>query len=657
MTACFILRPVTGTFLALLALLVPAFAEDLTDLEPQTIAPPASYIEQPFFQAQVDAKTLPPIAERVPKTPLVVDPTENGRTIGHYGGTIRTLATKAADLKYMTVNGYTRLVGYDENIELKPDLLEAVDNQDDRIFTFTLREGHKWSDGAPFTTEDFRYWWEDVAENSELSPAGPPEFMIVNGERPKVEILDERHIRYSWSKPNPLFLPTLALPRPTLIYAPAHYLKQFHAKYNDKARLNLLATQQKLMSWAGLHNKMDNSNNGNVDLPVLDPWHVVTRPPARRYIFERNPYYHRVDTQGHQLPYIDSFAISIAAGSLFAMKSNAGETDLLAAGLNMTDIPVLREGERMHGYHTLLWPIGRGSAVALYPNLTTTDHVWRKLLRDVRFRRALSLAIDRKTLNNSLWFGIGTPSNNTVLPQSRLFTEDLRTEWAQYDVDKANSLLDEIGLKRDEFGGFRSLPDGRQLEIVVEVPGDASQQIDALQIISEFWAEIGVKLILKPQDLTNMRERAYAGKTIMVAGAGLDNAVPTSIMPPSAFAPVQQDNLVWPKWGQYYETRGRSGEAPDTPDAIRLLDLYNQWRSTGDAAVKAQVWEELLKMNAENQYVIGTVNGTLQPIVISPHLRNVPEKALYAWEPTSFFGVYRMDQFYFDDQPTTQAAK
>jgi peptide/nickel transport system substrate-binding protein len=163
--------------------------------------------------------------------------------------------------------------------------------------------------------------------------------------------------------------------------------------------------------------------------------------------------------------------------------------------------------------------------------------------------------------------------------------------------------------------------------------------------------------VLKPQDLTNMRERAYAGKTIMVAGAGLDNAVPNEIMPPTELAPVRQDSMSWPQWGQYFETMGRSGEAPDTPDAIALIDLYNRWRATGDAAEKKQIWEELLKLNAENQYVIGTVNGTLQPIVVSPHLRNVPDKALYAWEPTAFFGVYRMDQFYFDNQPSEQAAR
>jgi peptide/nickel transport system substrate-binding protein len=325
--------------------------------------------------------------------------------------------------------------------------------------------------------------------------------------------------------------------------------------------------------------------------------------------------------------------------------------------LTLTDAPVLRDGEARNGYRTLLWPIGRGSAVALYPNLTTTDPVWRTLLRDVRFRRALSLAIDRKTLDNSLWFGLGTPSNNTVMPESGFFRETLRDAWTSYDPAQANALLDEIGLQQAEIAGFRALPDGRRLEIVVEVAGNAGEQIDALQIIAEFWAEVGVKLIIKPQDMANMRERAYAGKTVMVAGPGLDNAVPTEIMPPTELAPVRQDSMVWPRWGQHFETSGRSGEKPDMPEAVALLELYQRWLSTGDAEVKRQVWSQMLQMHADEQFIIGTVAGTLQPIIIAQGLRNVPEQALFAWEPTAFFGAYRMDQFFFDDQRTTAVAQ
>lgn len=609
-------------------------------------APP----EVPSLAAQVADGSLPPVAQRLPGVPLVSDFASFGRTPGNYGGELRLLAAKARDLRYVSVNGYARLMGYDQNLALKPDILERVDDEDDRVFTLTLREGHRWSDGAPFTTEDFRYYWEDIALNKELSPAGPPEVFRVDGQLPRVEILGPTQIRYSWDKPNPAFLPTLALPRPTFIYAPAHYLRQFHKNYTDKDKLDAEARRRSLSSWAALHNKMDEPYDAsNVDMPSLDPWVIRTTPPASRFVFERNPYFHRVDPQGRQLPYIDRIVVTLAAPGLFAARANAGDVDLQARGLSMNDVPVLKEGEAMHGYRTLLWPMAQGSAFALYPNLTNTDPVWRTVLRDVRFRRALSLAIDRHTLNNALWFGMGVEGNNGVMPTSALFDEKNQSEWAGYDVQAANRLLDEMGLDQRDSSGTRLLPDGRPLRVVVEVDGNAGVLIDALEITEEFWADIGVRLFIKPGDIGNIRQRSYAGQTVMVAGTGLDNALATPVMSPRELAPIQQANAAWPKWGQFYETNGKLGEAPDTPKARRLMELYDQWCMSSNDAEKTAAWAEMLALHAENQWVIGTVSGDLQPVVINARLRNVPERAFFSWEPTALMGAYRIDEFYYAD--------
>jgi peptide/nickel transport system substrate-binding protein len=625
----------------------------------RSLAAETALEEPPILADKVASGELPPMKDRLPKVPLSSDMLERGRSIGRYGGELRTLVAKARDLRYVTVNGYTRLVSYDEALNLGPDVLESYTNVGDRVFTFTLREGHRWSDGQPFTTEDFRYYWEDIANNKELSPSGPPDLFLVDGKLPKVEILDTRQIRYTWEMPNPRFLPGLAMPRPIFIYSPAHYLKKFHARYADKDELAARAAKKKMTSWAALHNKLDDPYEGsNVDMPVLDPWHVVTKSPAQRYVFERNPYFHRVDPDGRQLPYIDRLLVDVAASGLFAAKANAGEVDLQARGLSMGDIPVLKEGEQAHDYKTLLWPIARGSAFALYPNLTTNDPVWRKLLRDVRFRRALSLAIDRRTLNNALWFGLGIESNDTVMPGSALYSEDFRTAWAEYDVPGANRLLDEIGLTQKDLSGIRNLPDGRPLEILVEVAGDAADLVDSLQITAEFWLDIGVKLIVKPQDPANLRQRSYAGMTVMVASQGLDNALPTAVMPPSELAPIRQDNPAWPKWGQFYETAGHIGEDIDLPEARQLLTLYEDWLASSDLTRKAQIWSEMLRLHAENQFVIGTVTGSIQPVVVSSRLKNVPAKAVFSWEPTAMMGAYRVDEFYFGDElAQKQAAK
>ncbi|MCG7392489.1 ABC transporter substrate-binding protein [Microvirga sp. ACRRW] len=606
--------------------------------------------ETPFFKTQ--EKKLPPIAERVPSTPLVVE------SAGQSGGDIITLVPRARDIRYISTYSYTRLVGYDRNLQLQPDLLEKIDSQGDQVFTFTLRAGHRWSDGTPFTADDFRYYWEDIALNKDLSPSGPPEFMLVDGKPPRFEVLDERTVRYSWDSPNPRFLPQLAAPLDPGIYRASKYLKQFHAKYADKAALEEKAKQQKLKSWAALHNRMDDmKEQTNPDLPTLMPWRVTNAAPANRFVFERNPYYHRIDKQGHQLPYADRIVMDVSASGLFAAKANAGETDLLFRGLSMSDIPVLKEGEKLQGYRTLIWPYARGTELALYPNLNTVDPVWKQLNRDVRFRRALSLGIDRKTLNNALLFGLGTEGNNTVVQESPLFSPDLRTLYAQYDPAEASRLLDEIGLTKRNGAGYRLLPDGRELEIIVETDGESSLVVDGLTLIGEFWREIGVRLFVKPQDRTVLRNRSFAGLTVMVAAPGFDNAIPTAIMPPTEYAPMRQDNYSWPKWGQYIETKGANGEAVDLPAAKRLSELYDTWMSTGDETVQDKVWREMLLNHAENQWVIGTVAGALQPIVVRNHLQGLPEKALYSWEPTAMLGIYRVDEIYWNKAAGKEARR
>lgn len=616
-----------------------------------------SYVETPLFAERVGKGELPPVAQRLPKEPLVVDLAAKGRSIGRPGGELTSLVARGRDIRYMSVQSYARLVGYTEKLALEPDLLAKLENDNDQTFTFRLRDGHRWSDGHPFTTDDFRYYWEDVAHNPEISPAGIPEFMMLDGKPPRFEILDERTVRYSWDKPNPRFLSQLAGPREPFLYRPAHYLKQFHTKYANKGKLEEAAKKQKLKSWAALHNRMDDMfENTNPDLPTLQGWRVINAAPATRFTFERNPYYHRVDATGQQLPYIDRVIFDVAAGGLMAAKANAGETDLLSRGLSMSDIPILKEGEHAKGYRTLLWLYARGSELALYPNLNTADPVWRTLNRDVRFRRALSLGIDRRTLNNALLFGLGREGNNTILEESALFSPELRSKYAQYDPAEASRLLDEIGLTKRNGAGIRLLPDGRELEIIVETDGEGGFIVDGLTLITEFWREIGIKLFVKPQDRTILRNRAYAGMTVMVAAQGLDLAVPTAKMAPTELAPMMQTFYAWPKWGQYVETKGKNGEACDVPEAKHLLALYERWMATADEAVHEQVWREMLLNHAENQWSIGTLAGAFQPIVARNGLINIPKKALYSWEPSAMLGVYRLDEFYWDKAAGKEAS-
>jgi peptide/nickel transport system substrate-binding protein len=606
---------------------------------------PAQLIEIPMFEADVAAGKLPPVEKRVPLRPLVTGFDESHFTHGKYGGTLHMLIGRAQDVRMLFVYGYARLVHYDRNLTLVPDVLEGVDVQDNRVFTFRLRKGHKWSDGHPFTAEDFRYYWEDVANNLDLNPAGPPSELMVDGKLPEFKVLDSTTVRYAWTSPNPDFLDRMAAASPLLIYRPAHYLKKFHAKYTKPSESK--SAGGKGRPWSAVHNKMDNMYRfDNPDLPTLQPWINTSRPPADRFVAVRNPYFHRVDDAGRQLPYIDRVEMVIANDKLIAAKAGTGESDLQARGIQFGDYTFLKSAEQRNRFRTLLWRPGIGAQLALYPNLNVNDPVWRKLLRDVRFRRALSLAIDRSLINNVLYFGLAVESNNTVMAESPLYRRQYQTLWAQYDKAAARHLLDELGLKR-HIDGVRRLPDGRPLEIIVETAGESTEETDVLELIRETWREVGIKLLTKPSQREVFRNRIFAGETVMSIWKGLENALATPDMSPEEMAPTNQQQLQWPKFGQYYETTGKSGSPPDIPEAAELLQLFNDWRAADTQEKRTEIWHRMLKMHVDQQFVIGTVNGVPQPVVVRDSLMNVPDEALYSWSPGAYFGIHRPDTFWF----------
>lgn len=605
-------------------------------------------LEPPFLADQVKSGALPPIDKRVPAEPLLIKFYKPGLSIGRYGGTLRQLMEGVKDVKRMSAFGYARLVGYNEKYELVPNILKSYRVKEGREFTFVLRRGHRWSDGHPFTTEDFRYFWEDMALNKELSPEGPPREMLVDGELPKVEIIDEVTIRYIWEKPNPYFLPALAAATPLYIYRPAHYLKHFHERHADPEKLSQHIAKRRRRDWVDLHYNRDRLYRlDNPDMPTLDPWVNTTQLPADRCVFERNPYFHWIDEEGHQLPYIDRIAITITDGKLIPAKVGAGEVDLQSRALQLYNYTVLKRAEKRHDFQVRLWRTASGSQVALYPNLNVENSLRRKLLHDVRFRRALSLAVNRREINQVIYFGLARESANTMLPASPLYSPELQHMWSTYEPKRANALLDEIGLTERDSRGIRLLSNGWPLEIVVVTSGEGTEQSDVLELIRDSWADIGVKLFIKPQTREMMRRRVTTGSATMSVFYGMNDAIANAHFVPSELAPTNGNQLNWPQWGLYYLSRGQMGDVPSLPKIRRLLELYGDWASAYEYTKKEEVWREMLKINADQVFSIGTVNSVPQPVVVSNKLRNIPETALYAWEPGGHFGIYRTPTFWF----------
>lgn len=640
------MTPKSSAAAAALALLAVAFATG-----------PVGAIEvkePPYLQHAVIDDQLPPVAARLPRQPLVEPFDKPWQQVGQHGGDLYMLMRRAQDTRQMTAYSYARLVRYNLDFDLEPDILRDVEIEEGRIFTLHLRENHKWSDGALFTTEDFRYWWEDVAHNEQLSPIGAPAFMKAQGHYPDVAIIDETTIRYEWPVPNPDFLPALAGARPDHIYHPAHYLKQYHESYRDPEELAAIASAMGQRNWAALHTKLSRMyRNENPALPTLDPWIVRNEAPSDRFVFERNPYFHRIDPEGRQLPYLDRVIFNIIEDKLIPGKAATGDVDLQGRYLGFDDFTLLKRNETRYGYKTLLWRIAKGAHLALYPNMTHEDPMWRALFREPDFRRALSLAVNRYEINRVIYFGLAMEGQNTLLPGSPLYDPSYREAWATFDIDRANELLDGLGLERGGLDGMRRLPNGDRLEIIVETGGSSTEDTDVLQLVADTWREIGVKMYIKPMSLENVRRRVFAGLSHMTISSGLENGLASSDMAPSELAPVHQIQYQWSNWGQYQETNGNAGEPVDMEIGQRLMDLLDRWYRSRSSAERAEIWRTMLEIHRDNVFTIGLIAGVMQPIVVRDGLMNLPEDGVWNWDPGAHFGIYGLDKVWWDESQRT----
>ena len=616
-----------------------------------------AYVEPPVLAERVRAGELPPVTDRLPRRPLVTRLEELGRETGRHGGRLRMLVSRAKDVRLMVVYGYARLVGYDENFALAPDLLERVEVEDERVFTLHLRPGHRWSDGHPFTAEDFRYYWEDIANHEELSPSGPPRELLAGGRPPRFEVLDETTVRYSWDSPNPFFLPALAGARPAYIYAPSHWLRRFHARYEDRERLDREARARGRRSWASIHNRKDSPyRNLDTEAPTLQPWRNVTPSPAQRYVFRRNPFFHRVDGAGRQLPYLDEVVMTVTDTKLIPAKTGAGESDLQVRGLGFDDFTFLKRSEKRIGRRVRLWKTTKGSHAALYPNLNAKDPVWRTLLRDVRSGepcRSPSIGARSTSSCTAASRCRGTTPSTRSSP---LYRPELRERWAGFDLGRANALLDESGLAgRDPETGAPAAAgrpprrdrggDGRRDGRAGRHPGAGARHL--AQGRDQALHEADAARDLPEPDLRRRDPGVGMGRPReWDPEAGHEPGRARPDLP--AAAPVAEVGAALPEPGPH-----RGAVRPPGRDrsarALRRMDRGARARPAG------RDLDRMLRIHADQVFTIGIVAAIPQPAVIHARLRNVPEHGVYNWEPGAHLGIHRMDTFWFEPEGEGQA--
>jgi len=598
------------------------------------------YNEAPMLADQVKAGKLPVVEERLPKNPFVVGPGVlipkkdlPDWKVGKYGGTLRaahSVADWAPDVFVMNEEPLLSAPGIGTD-GIRGNILESFDVKDNRIFTFKLREGLKWSDGVPVTTEDIKFTYEDVLLNEKITPTFPVKFRVggkPDGEPMKLEVLDKYTFRITFPKPYGGFLRQLTI-ESWVGYAdllkPSHYLKQFHIKYTPLEKLKPLLEKEKLKDeWWQLFNLKDFTNweqtqAASMGFPVLTPWRLV-KVAGGVYEYERNPYYFKVDTKGNQLPYIDKIvSTQVQDVEMVNMKVLTGDVDFLRESTALVKIPLYKENEEKAGFRVVLLDMHVDSS-AFYLNLTYKDPVWRKIVGDVRFRKAVSAAINRKEIIDSIYYGFAS------LPE---------TVPSEYNIAQANKLLDEVGLSKKDAEGFRLRPDGKTLTILIECGAEAPDLMSVGELLVEHLKALGIKATLKRIDPQLRGQRTAANELqaslMWCHDQGWNNGWTSGILGMSA--------QLWDRW---YTTNGKEGEEPPAW-AKKAYELdEKRWQSVTGSDEYKKLWKEGLLWHKQYLPLITIVEKVKYPMIVSARLGNIPRSGF------AIAGNFSAEQFFFE---------
>ena len=569
-------------------------------------------------------QSLPPVAERLPTDPLVIYPPDQN---GPYGGLWQRYGTSAPD-----VGIFRARLAYDGLVRWGPMAQQILPNlavkwkiaDEGRVYTFWLRRGVHWSDGQPFTVDDILFWYNHVIRNPELTPTIPREYQR-DGIPMIVEKVDDYTVRFKFSSPYGLFLKALASGRSyPMVEYPAHYLKLFHPDFVPVEQLAKIAEKQSFDFWYQLFE--DRADWQNVDIPRLWPWILKVPPPAQQILFERNPYYWKVDGDGNQLPYIDQMSFQIYDSQIINMKAMNGEVGMQGRHLQFDNFPKFKANSKNRGYSVKLW-ISSGGGSALAINLNHKDPVLKGIFADHRFRKALSHAIDRRQLNEIAFFGIAQSCQISPPPISPFYSADYEKAYTNFDPVKANRLLDEMGLSQRNKDGIRLRSDGRPLHIRIEI-ASVFLSTPMFELIAKQWTEVGVKTDLKLE----ARQLFYTRKSALLHDVGVwgsaDELIP--VMDPRWFFPYSAESIQGIGYARWFQSNGKRGIKPP-PEMEKCMELYQQIERTPDPDEQIRLFQQIIDINHQNLWIIGTVGRIPSLFVVKNTFRNVPEVAVSGW--------------------------
>ncbi|MFW6153714.1 MAG: ABC transporter substrate-binding protein [Planctomycetota bacterium] len=630
--------------------------------------------ESPVLTPLANAGALPPVAERTGPQPVVVEGVDG---IGRYGGAWLRAGNTDSDAFGVIGNrlAYVGLVRWSpQGHPIVPHLARAWEVSDDyRTYTFHLRRGMRWSDGRPFTADDLLYWWEAECNDPLLAPAGPPRYMWIRGQPATLEKHSDHAIRITFPHPNGMFLAKLAtVAGRDMCWRPKHYLEQFHPTRGDRALINRLRAEYGLANDVAVYNYMKRATNP--EQPTLAPWVLRSDKPNPPFTFVRNPYYWMVDTAGNQLPYIDRVVFDVRDGEMINVSAANGELSMQARHIAYKSYTLLMAERQRGDYEVYHWYPGDRSTFIISPNLnrrTDDDNPDRReeaekkhaLLNDVRFRRALSLAINRRDIIAAEYHGRTEPAQVAPGPESPFYHAACFNSFTDFDPQRANELLDAAGLSGRDSEGFRTFPDGSRMTWYLNLTQGPMAELGPAQFVIDDWAAVGIRCILRIRSRQLFYSEKAAREHDFNVWGGNGEYFP--LLEPRYFVPVNGESNYAPAFAMWYNRGGLYGdEAADAPGCIappadhplrRAMELYDRCYAAGDPDEQRAIFNTILDIAAENVWTISICTPPPALAVVKHGMRNVPRHAVMSWDFQSP-GNAGLETYYFEDPVQTPGA-
>ena len=608
------------------------------------------YNEAPALAEMVAAGELPPVDERLPAEPLVIEPVEE---IGQYGGTWRLVDNNDSNgWTQMTVN-VEGLLKWNRDVNgFRPNIVTSWEWNDEATeLTVNFRQGIKWSDGDPMTVDDYLFWWNDMVLDENV-PVNAPFGTTVRGELMSVEKIDDYTLHFSFPHANPLFLEykSRGAYHSSIHIVPEHYMRGFHPAYSDAEDATELVNRYNF-----------GSRMHYPDRPTLSAWMTVDYVPSQRLVLDRNPYYWKVDTEGNQLPYIDRLDVEIPQGNaaeLVALKGIAGELDMQVRDVNLLDVPLVLENQEAGDYRVIMWSRGDYAWPWIIPMYDYPDEGILDLMYMKEFRQAMSHAINRDRINEITSLGLATARQFSLsaespefqTPEGQEFYQKWAASYASYDPELAGSLLDGIGVVDADGDGWRDRPDGTALELIVDIPAADTGSIDRMDLIKEDWEAVGLKTVLNIIAWELVSARHLAGE-IMIRAWG-SAAAWGLVSAATVWTPIEgvTYSVGGARIGDYYNSGGERGVAPRPGSMLeQLQDAYTELISIVDPVEREARLLEAYQIHIdEGPITIGTIGEHPSPVIVKNNFRNVQDFGLVAGWDLAFPGTADPEQFFFD---------